>query len=142
MSQRDRLLKTAVGVTFVAVLTIAGCLWLDRDTEVVPRNPDLAIARLDVRDKPAFWFRFFYGNFFGMKPGKDMWGGDMVVKEGLFRARNKGNAEDSPACTCRSNGRRFWRDSSRAGHNWKRERPPKASRSLSTGKRFSIVTRL
>jgi len=37
-----------------------GCVWLDEDTEVVPKLDVLAVPRLRVRDKPAFWFRQIY----------------------------------------------------------------------------------
>lgn len=40
-----------------------GCHWLDQDTEVVPRLPDLRIGRLDRRGQPAFWFRSLYTVF-------------------------------------------------------------------------------
>ncbi len=69
-----------------------GCLWLDRDTEVVPSIRNLTVKRLDIRSKPAFWWRGFYGGFYHLKPDKNV-----SSREELFRVRNKGNAEDSPS---------------------------------------------
>ena len=34
-----------------------GCHWLDRETEIVPSRPTLAVDALDVRAKPWFWIR-------------------------------------------------------------------------------------
>jgi len=62
-----------------------GCLWLDRDTEVIPATPTLSVGTLDVRNRPAFWWRGFYGGFYHLKPDSDQ-----RAKEALFRVRNKG----------------------------------------------------
>lgn len=40
-----------------------GCHWLDHNTEVVPRIPELRLEKLDRRGKPAFWFRSIYTTF-------------------------------------------------------------------------------
>lgn len=34
-----------------------GCHWLDRETEIVPSRPTLAVDALDVKAKPWFWIR-------------------------------------------------------------------------------------
>lgn len=67
-----------------------GCLWLDRDTEVVPSKPNLTVDQPDIRSKPAFWWRSFYSGFFSSKPKADK-----RAREQMFRLRNKGNAEDA-----------------------------------------------
>jgi hypothetical protein len=68
----------------------AGCHWLDRDTEIVPSKPNLAVSRLDICNQPAFWWRSLYSGFFDLKPSKEK-----RAKEQLFRLRNKANAEDA-----------------------------------------------
>ncbi|MBT5608599.1 MAG: DUF4838 domain-containing protein [Lentisphaerae bacterium] len=94
-----------------------GCLWLDRDTEVIPSSPDLVVSLRDVRSKPAFWCRGYYAAwyyaYYGPR-GKSRFLLDAPVKgltrkpeknvaqrEGLFRRRNKGNAEDAPGGSAR-----------------------------------------
>lgn len=64
--------------------TKVGCRWLDRDTEVVPHSSHLAISCLKVRGKPAFWQRSIYTGLLDLSPTSEM-----LVKEGLFLARNK-----------------------------------------------------
>jgi hypothetical protein len=39
-----------------------GVGWFDRDTEVVPKNPALALPQVDRRGNPQMWFRFLGAN--------------------------------------------------------------------------------
>ena len=34
-----------------------GCHWLDKDTEIIPSRPTLALGKLDIQAKPWFWKR-------------------------------------------------------------------------------------
>ena len=61
-----------------------GCRWLDRDTEIVPRCPDLTISKLEVRKKPAFQYRTIYTHLSEVGCSNEM-----LAKEGLFQDRNK-----------------------------------------------------
>ncbi|MBM4087007.1 MAG: DUF4838 domain-containing protein, partial [Planctomycetes bacterium] len=59
-----------------------GVWWLDRDTEVVPRNPNLALAPLDRRGKPKAWYRNLGFNGDWRPMGQKM-------SQFVFEARNR-----------------------------------------------------
>jgi len=62
-----------------------GVWWLDRDTEVVPQNPGLALPNADRRGKPQSWFRnldFNDGWAWEAPAGQEM-------HQWIFEARNR-----------------------------------------------------
>jgi hypothetical protein len=65
-----------------------GCHWFDRDTEAVPRKPDLTVYDTELKSKPHFWERSItIGPYMQKAPGYVS--PEMMRKEVLFLVRNK-----------------------------------------------------
>ncbi len=65
-----------------------GCHWLDESTEVVPKNPDLALKPLRLSGKPAFAVRAISGGYYSIDSG-------LYSKDQLYRVRNRVNGSGS-----------------------------------------------